>query len=199
MDDEDTSGGTLYDKSAYDNHGTNNGATTGSDGVINEAYTFNPANSDYVGPVDNPMSDTQTFTVSIWGKIFSTSNYQTAFGNSGVGFWVEFRRNGSGTGASWQFGGTDGNTREINSGIVLNTDQWYHLVGTYDGNTAKIYIDGIEEGSISTSATINMPNSWTIGSWDGGGNVHDGDLDDVRLYNRALTASEISQLYNKRT
>ena len=84
----------------------------------------------------------------------------------------------------------------------LQTNQWIHIVATMAtttrGNVASVYLNG----SLLTSRT-NTPripidfNNYVIGN-DGGGNRYpmDGQLDEVRIYNRALTAAEIANLYN---
>lgn len=82
--------------------------------------------------------------------------------------------------------------------------KWYHLAGTYDGATVILYIDGQPYSgyTLSFSQVLPMPNvPFTISGF------HDpttnaitdeinGQIDDVRLYNRALSASEILDIYN---
>ena len=81
----------------------------------------------------------------------------------------------------------------------LNTGQYYHLVATYDGSTLKIYLDGSEDGSNSVSATpAQTSDSLKIGYEpdNDGDRRHNGLLDDPRVYNKALTATEVSNLYS---
>ena len=79
----------------------------------------------------------------------------------------------------------------------LNT--WHHFVGITTSSQLIIYIDGIFSAS-ATYACPNPPvqNSWYLGADNNGGlnNFWNGSLDDVRVYNRALSASEILALYN---
>ncbi|MEK7534589.1 MAG: LamG domain-containing protein, partial [Patescibacteria group bacterium] len=84
------------------------------------------------------------------------------------------------------------------AGVVSN-GKWYHVVGTYDGTTFKIYIDGKEvfrEGYLGTITTLN--DSLFIGSYNGvvgNGYFFNGFLDEPAIYNQAFTLSQIQQLY----
>ena len=76
---------------------------------------------------------------------------------------------------------------------------WHHFAGTYDGATMRVYLDGQEDnfqaqtGSIGTNnENINMAITTLEGCEPG---ILDGKLDDVRVYNRALSPAEVKQLY----
>ena len=72
-------------------------------------------------------------------------------------------------------------------------------MGTYDGATTKIYIDGIIEAS-ATNATGNIGannGNLAIGRWEyTPGRYFTGQIDDVRVYNYALTAAQVRDVYN---
>ena len=73
--------------------------------------------------------------------------------------------------------------------------KWHLLTGTFDGSTATIYIDGVQKNS--TSVTYNTGSSvLDIGRAVTGSYYLTGALDDVRVYNRALSSSEVKELYN---
>ena len=83
----------------------------------------------------------------------------------------------------------------------LDDGNWHHVIATYDGNVSKIYVDG----SISAYRTIGAQVvgntvSLTVGKLiNGDGNDYgyfDGLIDEVGLWNRALTAEEVTKLYN---
>jgi hypothetical protein len=80
--------------------------------------------------------------------------------------------------------------------VPLETDRWYHISGTYDGHTLRLYLDG---ALLSTEAvgTIPVGNSKPLYfSYDDVGGFPyylDGSLDEVAIYNRALTPEEIYQ------
>ena len=86
------------------------------------------------------------------------------------------------------------------SGPTISTNTWYHIVGTLSGQTASIYVNGALVGTTTSSSfgTIHDLTSypWAVG-YDARSNRNylAGTVDDVRIYARALTASEVAQLY----
>jgi hypothetical protein len=96
----------------------------------------------------------------------------------------------------------DGSTRSyFQFNTILNSNIWYNLLFTYNGSQMIIYTNGLIAGTTNSSlkiATNNVP--VTIGSsvyfTDSFNTVFDGTLDDVRIYNRALSSDEILKLYN---
>jgi len=82
---------------------------------------------------------------------------------------------------------------------VFQTDRWVHVVGTYDGNHNRVvYVNGVQEAAAAdkdgTTMAIASTDYFTIGTT--GGRSFTGDVDDYRLYNRALTAAEVKRLYD---
>lgn len=93
-------------------------------------------------------------------------------------------------------GGTN-YTITYNSGLNLNT--WNHLVLTYNGSTLTLYHDGAFASSIPATGTISSATeAFNIGFTPFSGNnfYFDGQIDDLGLWSRALSASEVSTLYN---
>ena len=82
---------------------------------------------------------------------------------------------------------------DYNSAIVANT--WYHVVGTYDGTTARIYLNGEAVASGSRTAGSNSV-PFRIGASPRGANYNNGDIARAFIYSRALSASEIKQNFN---
>ena len=85
---------------------------------------------------------------------------------------------------------------------VLNVGEWAHLVGTYDGSEQKIYINGVEKDSDSQSGALLRPTYVTyIGcreNWPTPpalSRFFNGSIDEVRIWDRALSASQINALY----
>ena len=74
---------------------------------------------------------------------------------------------------------------------------WHHLVGTWDGFTRRIYVDGVEAASAPSVTTLNFDSSFSLhlGSSQGGALPWNGRLDEMRLYGRALDAFEVGDLY----
>lgn len=86
------------------------------------------------------------------------------------------------------------------SGVGLN--QWHHLVGTREGNTLRLYLDGLEVGSSPLSGSFEAQTaSFSIGERPDGlaescRSLTDGLIDEVTLYDRALTAAEVESIFN---
>ncbi len=70
--------------------------------------------------------------------------------------------------------------------------QWQHVAATYDGTTARIYIDGVQTASTTFTGNVGDSNTWRIGAYGSpAGGFFDGLVDNVRVYDRALSPSEI--------
>jgi len=90
------------------------------------------------------------------------------------------------------------------SNTVLQNNIWYHVAGTYDGRTAKIYVNGILENSVekagpvlsSTGGAIKIGHESAAAEDPDGGEFFNGLIDEVELHNRALSAEEIASLFD---
>jgi len=80
---------------------------------------------------------------------------------------------------------------------VLPANTWYHIVLTHNGTNQVMYINNVVEATTSHSGNLlSEPTSaFLIGSWRGIATYFNGQIDQVRIYNRALSAEEIKQLY----
>ena len=80
----------------------------------------------------------------------------------------------------------------VDSGRTPTVGQWQHVAATYDGTTARFYVDGVETASAPYSGNVGDANSWRIGAYGSPATgFFDGLVDNVRIYDRALSASEI--------
>jgi hypothetical protein len=77
--------------------------------------------------------------------------------------------------------------------------QWHHIVGVYDGSTVSLYVDKALVASTPASGTIqsSFGTPLTLGRFNGGGFTFAGDLDEVAIYDHALTADQIHHHYNQ--
>ena len=90
----------------------------------------------------------------------------------------------------------DGLLTYLNAASSSEVNKWYHVVGTYDSKEMKIYVNGKLEGTSGVqSGPINYPDRifFSIGAYkdDNEDFVHKGMLDEVRLYDRALSEKEV--------
>jgi hypothetical protein len=82
------------------------------------------------------------------------------------------------------------------AGAVVS-GQTYHVVGTYDGTTQRLYLNGAQVASAPlTGAATVTPSTLDIGSWDGSGEKFSGVVDEVALYSQALSATRVSSHYS---
>jgi Concanavalin A-like lectin/glucanases superfamily len=94
-----------------------------------------------------------------------------------------------------------GTNCDLATGIVANTNQWYHLSGVFDdtANTLTLYVDGVRAASEACTLTVNT-NALEVRIGDDehtNGVPWDGKIDDVRIYNYARTPGQIAWDYNR--
>ena len=81
-------------------------------------------------------------------------------------------------------------------GTGINLNQWYHIAATDDGATVRLYINGVQVTSGSSGPSVNYAGQPIIGQFGGGNAVTNGSIPYVRIFDRALSASEIQQNFN---
>jgi hypothetical protein len=198
--------GNANDESGNGNNGTVNGATLTADrfGNVGKAYSFDGVN-DFISTTPTLPTGSAPRTVSCWFKTIAgsipTSQYPelqviTGWGNpfSGAVVFPQFVQAPSGK--AYFESGSSGN--QLFSQNAVNDDIWHQIVTTYDGSNSrvKLYIDATLQDS---SALVSLG---TVSSFFGIGNVSwanvpfQGQIDDVAIWNRALTEQEIANLYN---
>lgn len=90
---------------------------------------------------------------------------------------------------------TNGVITYLETTSSFEPNKWYHVTGTYDGTTQKIYVNGhLEATGTANSGPIDYSDSWlSVGSYkdDNESNTLDGQIDEVRIWNTVLTDAEI--------
>ena len=96
-----------------------------------------------------------------------------------------------------------GNTTTLvaDAGTSLSTNIWHHIAATYDGTAITLFLDGIQVGTTALSGNVDQNSTVdvAIGSQPNGGNAFDGKIDDVRIFQRGLTAADINDIIGVRT
>jgi hypothetical protein len=83
---------------------------------------------------------------------------------------------------------------------TITAGKTYHLVGTYDGQNEKLYVNGkLVPMRALTGAITQNPNGFNIGSWDGTSEYFNGSIDEVAVYKTGLSASQVSAHYTTGT
>lgn len=179
---------------------TNNGATYTPTGKINGSYDFDGTSS-YIDMGNSNSLTLDSFTLSSWIYItdFSSNN-----GIIGIGDGTQFFEWITLTDGTLYFE-KDGSTRPTSiTTNILSANTWYHVVLVYNSTTqtGDIYINGVEasysthqagSGSLTIDGTTG--NKY-IGVRQSGTNYFSGTIDEPSIWNRALTPTEIQELYN---
>ncbi len=199
--------GNALDASGNGNHGipnANTGLTTGHAGAANSAYLFNGINSQITIPSSVSLeSPTNQITMAAWILLYGNSRVGAAFwpllmkSNSSENAFM-YRMSGDlyGFGAAFNTWGTQGGSAYA---FALNT--WTFVAVTYDGANERQYVNGVLNGTQARAITMVADTRPLVIGGDMPGIYESfwGKIDDVRIYNRALSAAEIGQLANQTT
>src|SRR3989344_4713696 len=186
------------DCSWNNNVGTLTGGPTKTVGKVGQDLSFDGVD-DWVNMGSFvPVSGGNPRTVSVWVKVTSSATNRTitSWGSDSVaGQRFTFSINTSNTLSI----GIEGSAESAVTAVGDNI--WHHVAITCSGNnlnTCKIWVDGRLDKTLTTSATINTSSSdrgLSIGIWPLPFGPFNGQIDEVRIYNRALTSSEVERLY----
>jgi hypothetical protein len=177
------------------------GATTGVTGANQtyntaEAYDFD-GTDDYVDLRNDfgLFDGSSDWSLSVWAQPddLSTANdtIWTARGENEVNLQVD--ANGE---MQFIWIDTNSDSNIITSGAI-STGTWYNFIITWDADgDATLYLDGSSVGSLTSSAVSGTSDESRIGVQGTLDRHFDGSIDDPRLYNKTLTATEVSNLYN---
>ncbi len=190
----------VYDRSSNNNNGYYNGRATSTakvPGKIGQGLSFNGTSDSVIAP-DTASLDTSNMSVSLWfnaDRVNTFGRLVGRWGNNDLIFLIDTTN----TGELYYEIDTDG-VLFGECGAVNTTDAflvaktWYHVVLTNDGTTSKIYLNGTK---LNADDPCTGPASGNSRFHVGGdlGEYFPGKIDEVRYYNRALTAAEIKQLY----
>ena len=202
--------GNATDSSGNGNNGTVNGATLSTDrfGTANKAYNFN-GTTDFISVPHSTFFNFQSinkFTFSYWLKATTLSNAQislllskqSSFGASQLGFNANIEANYT---CNFRIqNGASSNAYSISSvSNTLNTNTWYHVVQVWSGSQGSVYVNGnlvAQTSGISVVGDNNLDLLIGKPNWVAG-NVKNfaGLIDDIGIWNRALSSCEVQALY----
>jgi len=184
------------DASGYDNNGNISGAIFTTDTPSQKGYALSFDDSDYINcGNDSSLNIADAITISAWAKPFTVTGIHVVVGRhtGGADAGGTIRFNGSNVQVIINIGGSYINFTTTDNSIVAN--EWYHILYTYNGSIEKIYVNGIEKASRNNSGVIYTPVS---GNWIGKTSAcqyFHGLIDDVRIYEEALSSAQIKKLY----
>jgi hypothetical protein len=169
-------------------------------GQVGTALAFNPTSSEYV---DNssanslPTASSAPWTIAGWVNSSSFANGMVMFGFGAI--------NSGGSGNERYIIQYDnhvyfwGGSADYDTGVAFNSGAWNFVAATYDGANLSMYLNGSQIGSTAAvtfssnaAAEIDMGKAGSGQSWQTGFN---GEMNDVRIYNVALSAAQVKYLY----
>ena len=171
--------------------------TTDKDGNANSAYSFNGTNGVIVVPDNNNLDLTpaNSYTIMAWIKpasinLSGLNGIVSKFHASGTNGYV-FRLNN---------GKLD--LDQIMTGGTLSTNTWYHVTATRTGGTIVLYINGVATASsggilsvVANGDSLHIGEDYHVENT----RYFNGTIDDVRIYNRVLSAAEVQNIGGKYT
>jgi hypothetical protein len=193
----DEGGGTaVADTSGNGHSGTLNGAAWSTQGKFGNALSFDGIN-DWVTINSTSMLDLTTgMTLEAWVFPTSTSGTRDILIKEGsnVDIYNLYARNWRGRPESNVFVNGRNRTAE---GATLPANTWTHVAGAYDGSVLRLFINGVQAASTSISGSIaSSTGPLRIGGNSIWNEFFLGRIDEIRIYNRALTQSEIQSDMN---
>jgi hypothetical protein len=192
---DEGSGTTANDSSGNENHGTFNGDPQWVNGKFGKALKFD-GSADYLAAPDSESLDINGDQLSIvaWinGESWSLAKHIVRkIADEPASPIYVFRVQPDQVRAILS---TSAGNTTIQGTTVLPTNEWIHVALAYDGGEARIYVNGQLDVSSNVSGEITQSNNeLRIGLGDPAGYFH-GTIDDVRIYNKALTQEEIQAI-----
>ena len=184
------------DNTPDDFYGNNDGTlingATYNGGLINQAFSLDGIN-DYVN-CGLATLQLASFTVSCFVKPNSIQAGNATLVSNGTGS----------TGAGWQlvlgngFPKANQDSSNVTSADIVNTTEWWHILYTYDGSEANIYVNGVLKSTLGGKDALIYDNGdqFEIGSRGAGSNPYDGLIDCIGIWGSVLDFDQIQLLYN---
>ncbi len=189
---DEGSGTTAADASGGGNTGTLSGGVGWALGKFGTAATFDGVNDLVTVPDANALDLTTAMTLETWVLPSTTTGWRTAIFKDGTGDLVYGLYSNMNTNVPRAEAVIGGTSRNAVGTALLPTNQWSHLATTYDGANLRLYVNGLlvrttaATGSITTSTgALRIGGNTIFSEWFAG------KLDEVRVYNRALTQTEL--------
>jgi PKD repeat protein len=192
---DETNGTQVLDASGNGNHGTLSNVTRTTQAKFGRALYFSGSNSLVTVSDSSSLDLTTGMTLSAW--VYPTtwaSGWKSLLmkeSSGGLAYALSANSAADQPDSTLRIGGYD---RQLAAGSHLPSNTWTHLAATYDGTTQRLFVNGVQVGSRSQTGTLDVSaNPLRVGGNTVWANEYfQGLIDEVRIYNRALTQSEIA-------
>jgi hypothetical protein len=198
--------GDVNDYSGYGNHGVVDRVVPAADrfGNENSAYSFDGIKGNILASVQGIPALNSALSFSWWFWIDTEPVFQDEWGagnmialvdtSDGIGTQVGFRAPAYRSLGldTWMWGGET--LLEVK---IPDQNVWHHCVYTFDGNTHRFFLNGKEMTKSTVPSQKGILRQLMFGNYPSGDQYFKGKMDDIRIYNRALSESEIKNLYIK--
>lgn len=161
-------------------------------GKVGQAFSFNGTNSVYFA--DEPLLDTSSFTIAGWFQVTKTPSGEFYLASKYDGNWHGWiLRINSALVPTLSVHQTTNVATNASSNTPLTLNRWYYIAGTYDGSTARLYVDGqlVGEGGLAGYRPSATPLYIGQGSWTNNGGYASANVDEFAAYDVALTQAQI--------
>lgn len=190
------SGTSAADSSGQNNAGTLSGATWTTAGKFGNALSFD--GNDMVNIPDAASLDlTNGMTLSAWVYPTAQSPWGTVILKEATNnlAYALYARESAATAAGYVRIGSSDRRAGSASALALNT--WTHIASTYDGANLRFYVNGVQTGTLAVTGNMSATTlPLRIGGNTIWGEYFTGRIDEVRVFNRALNATELQSMMN---
>jgi hypothetical protein len=191
------------DSSGNGHNGSLNTAGSFTGGKVGQAFNFTEQNQSILLPNNSALFPPNALTIEAW---INPANYTNCVGEYRVFHTVQNLVAGYQTAITCSdqrlFGAiynSSGNGNSVSSNTAIPAGAFTHFAVTWDGSNLRMYINGVLENTVATTIT-------TVGSHSENPRIGNdinfgfrGQVDEVSLYNRALSATEVSAIFNAGT
>ena len=198
----DDSGSTAEDAHSTNDGTISAGVTTGETGVIGDAFKFNGTSSNVsFGTACRP---TEAISISLWFNIADITSGgdrwflgNAVYSTNWCGYWVAINSSGQ---INFRLGTNTATMLDKVYESGLDDGTWHHVACTWDGTNAYIYVDNVKSTATAYSTDIVYVSACHLRMGSNAyadGTFYGGLLDEVAIFNRALTDAEVEDLYGE--
>lgn len=164
--------------------GINHNSATFVTGARGKAISMNGVDQ-YLEYATAPTNSTNGISVSLWMKTDTVASTSYFLSGPNYGFFTD----------GWSTGFAVSNPSTNSVFGFFHSQQWTHLVGTYDGTDMKLYVNGVLAQSMPWPSTLyNYSGAMQIGNY--GSSYWAGSVDELFIYHRVLTQADVTRLHH---